>query len=50
MLARAVPILAAFLLALAAPAFAIPRPGDPAPPFSLKSADGKTISSAMVRG
>lgn len=50
MLARAVPVLAAWLLALTAPALAIPRPGDPAPPFSLKSADGKTISNATVRG
>jgi len=49
-LGRAVPALAALLLALAAPALAIPRPGDPAPAFSLTSATGKTVSSATLRG
>lgn len=48
--ARTAPVLAAFLLALAAPAMAIPRPGDAAPPFNLKSDDGKTISNATLRG
>jgi thiol-disulfide isomerase/thioredoxin len=50
MFARALPILAAWLLVLAAPALAIPRPGDSAPPFSLKSDDGKAISNATLRG
>lgn len=48
--ARTAPVLAAFLLALAAPALAVPRPGDAAPPFNLKSDDGKTISNATLRG
>jgi thiol-disulfide isomerase/thioredoxin len=50
MLARAVPFLAAAMLAFAAPALAIPRPGDAAPPFSLTTADGKTISNTMLHG
>jgi cytochrome c biogenesis protein CcmG/thiol:disulfide interchange protein DsbE len=50
MLARAVPVLAAAWLALAAPAQAIPRPGDAMPPFSLQAADGKTVSAATLRG
>ena len=49
-LVRAVPLLVAALLALAAPALAIPRPGDAAPPFTLSTADGKTIGTAMLRG
>ncbi|HEY5350180.1 MAG TPA: TlpA disulfide reductase family protein [Candidatus Lustribacter sp.] len=49
-LAPAVPLLVAALLALAAPALAVPRPGDVAPPFSLSTADGKTISNAALRG
>jgi cytochrome c biogenesis protein CcmG/thiol:disulfide interchange protein DsbE len=47
---RAVPLLVAALLASAAPALAIPRPGDAAPPFSLSTADAKTISMATLRG
>jgi cytochrome c biogenesis protein CcmG/thiol:disulfide interchange protein DsbE len=42
-------VLAALLLA-AAPAAAIPRPGDPAPAFTLMTAAGKTIGSAALRG
>jgi cytochrome c biogenesis protein CcmG/thiol:disulfide interchange protein DsbE len=38
------------LLVATAPALAIPRPGDPAPAFSLATADGKTIGSAALRG
>ena len=49
MLARALPFLAAAVLALGAPALAIPRPGDAAPPFSLTTSDGKTISNATLR-
>ncbi len=49
-LLRAVPILAAALLVLAAPAMAIPRPGDAMPSFTLKTADGKTVTSATLRG
>lgn len=49
-LVRAVPLLAAALLALAAPALAIPRPGDAAPPFSLSTADAKTVSNATLHG
>ncbi len=50
MLVRAVPLMLAAVLALAAPALAIPRPGDTAPPFTLATADGKTIGSAALRG
>ena len=51
MLARAAPFLAAAVLALAAPALAIPRPGDVAPPFALTTADGKkTITNVTLRG
>lgn len=49
-LAGIVPVLVAGLLALAPPALAIPRPGDAAPPFSLATADGKTIDNAALRG
>ena len=49
MLARALPFLAAAVLALGAPALALPRPGDAAPPFSLTTSDGKTISNATLR-
>ncbi len=42
-------LLAAFLAA-AAPAAAIPRPGDPAPAFRLTTADGKTITNESFRG
>jgi thiol-disulfide isomerase/thioredoxin len=48
MLARALPFLAAALLTLAAPALAIPRPGDVAPAFSLTTADGKPISNVTM--
>jgi peroxiredoxin len=47
---RAVVFLTAAVLALAAPALAIPRPGDVAPPFALTTADGKTITNATLRG
>jgi cytochrome c biogenesis protein CcmG/thiol:disulfide interchange protein DsbE len=47
---RAGAFLVAALLALAAPALAIPRPGDAAPPFTLTTADGKTISNATLHG
>jgi thiol-disulfide isomerase/thioredoxin len=49
-IARAVPFVAAAVLALGAPALAIPRPGDAAPPFALSTADGKTISAASLKG
>jgi cytochrome c biogenesis protein CcmG/thiol:disulfide interchange protein DsbE len=42
--------LVAAVLALAAPALAIPRPGDVAPPFTLTTADGKTISTTSLHG
>jgi peroxiredoxin len=46
---RLVTLLA--LLALsAAPALAIPRPGDPAPPLALAAADGKPIALEALRG
>jgi len=46
------PALLAFVLVLAAaaPALAIPRPGDPAPPFTLATAGGGTLRSAALRG
>ena len=47
---RTVPLMLAAVLVLAAPALAIPRPGDVAPPFTLATADGKTIANASVRG
>jgi cytochrome c biogenesis protein CcmG, thiol:disulfide interchange protein DsbE len=50
MLVRTLPVLAAALLALGAPALAIPRPGDAAPPFSLATADGKTVTNVVMRG
>jgi len=50
MLPRAAALLTAALLALAAPALAIPRPGDAAPPLRLSTAGGKTITDAMLRG
>jgi thiol-disulfide isomerase/thioredoxin len=43
-------LLVAAVLALAAPALAIPRPGDAAPPFTLTSDVGKTISNATLAG
>jgi thiol-disulfide isomerase/thioredoxin len=48
--ARAVLVLIAALLALAAPALAIPRPGDAAPPFALTTADGKPITNVVMHG
>ena len=42
--------LLAALVAATAPALAIPRPGDPAPPFRLATADGKTVDNATIRG
>ena len=50
MVVRFVPFLLATVLLLAAPALAIPRPGEAAPPFTLSTADGKTIGNAGVRG
>jgi thiol-disulfide isomerase/thioredoxin len=49
-LVRVLPLLVAAVLALAAPALAIPRPGDAAPPFTLTSDVGKTISNATLAG
>jgi cytochrome c biogenesis protein CcmG/thiol:disulfide interchange protein DsbE len=42
-------LLAAFVAA-AAPALAVPRPGEPAPAFHLTTADGKTIANDTFRG
>jgi cytochrome c biogenesis protein CcmG/thiol:disulfide interchange protein DsbE len=50
MLVRAVPFIAAVLLAVASPALAIPRTGDAAPPFSLATSDGKTVANGSLRG
>jgi cytochrome c biogenesis protein CcmG/thiol:disulfide interchange protein DsbE len=50
MLVRAVPFIAAILLAVASPALAIPRTGDAAPPFSLATSDGKTVANGSLRG
>src|SRR5580692_3620636 len=50
MFVRTVPFVVAALVALAAPALAIPRPGDVAPPFSLSTADAKTVSNATLHG
>jgi cytochrome c biogenesis protein CcmG/thiol:disulfide interchange protein DsbE len=50
MLVRTVAFLAAGVLALTAPALAIPRPGDVAAPFALTTADGKTITNATLHG
>jgi thiol-disulfide isomerase/thioredoxin len=47
---RVLPLLVAAVLALAAPALAIPRPGDAAPPFTLTSDEGKAISNATLAG
>jgi thiol-disulfide isomerase/thioredoxin len=49
-LVRVLPLLVAAVLALAAPALAIPRPGDAAPPFTLTSDVGKTISNETLAG
>jgi cytochrome c biogenesis protein CcmG/thiol:disulfide interchange protein DsbE len=49
-IARTLPFVAAAVLAVSAPALAIPRPGDAAPPFALTTADGKTISAAALKG
>ena len=50
MLVRAIPFIAAALLAFAAPALAVPRTGDAAPPFVLHTTDGKTVANAQFRG
>ena len=50
MFARTVPLLVAAVLALAAPALAIPRPGDAAPPLRLSTDEGKPIGDATLRG
>jgi cytochrome c biogenesis protein CcmG/thiol:disulfide interchange protein DsbE len=47
---RAGALLAAAVLAASAPALAIPRPGDAAPPFQLSTDDGKSVSAASLRG
>jgi cytochrome c biogenesis protein CcmG/thiol:disulfide interchange protein DsbE len=49
-LARTVALIAAAVLALAAPALAIPRAGEAAPPFTLGTADGKSIAVAGLKG
>ena len=46
---RTLALVAAFLIP-AAPALAIPRPGDAAPPLALTSADGKPVALASLRG
>jgi cytochrome c biogenesis protein CcmG/thiol:disulfide interchange protein DsbE len=50
MIARAVPFIAAALLAVASPALAIPRSGDAMPPFTLATDDGKSVGNAALRG
>ena len=50
MIARALPLVVAALLAAAAPALAIPRPGDTMPPFMLSTSDGKSVGSTTLRG
>ena len=42
--------LAGLVLALGSPALAVPRPGDAAPPFSLATTDGRTLSPAALKG
>lgn len=42
--------LLALLALTAAPALAIPRPGDPAPPLALAGADGRPVALAALRG
>jgi thiol-disulfide isomerase/thioredoxin len=42
--------VAAAVLLCTAPALAIPRPGEPAPAFTLATADGKTIGNAALHG
>lgn len=49
-LVRTAPLLVAALLALAAPALAIPRSGDAAPPLRLSTSDAKTVSTATLHG
>lgn len=49
-IARAVSFGVAAVLAVVAPALAVPGPGDVAPPFSLSTADGKTIAIAALKG
>jgi peroxiredoxin Q/BCP len=41
---RSLALTALLLLASAAPAFAAPKVGDPAPEFSLSGSDGKTYT------
>jgi cytochrome c biogenesis protein CcmG/thiol:disulfide interchange protein DsbE len=46
-------VLAATLMAACSiplAALAVPRPGQPAPPFSLPTVDGKTLTLASLRG
>ena len=50
LISRAVPAVAAALLAMASPALAIPRPGDAAPPFSLATDTAASVSNATLRG
>lgn len=47
---RLAPVVVAAFALLAAPALAVPRPGDPAPPFTLAGTDGKPLSLASLRG
>lgn len=47
---RPQPVLALYLLTATALFAAGSRVGDPAPEFTLKSLDGKTISSDQLRG
>lgn len=49
-LARTIPAVAVLLIALAAPALAIPRPGDAAPPLRLTAVGGTTVTNAALRG
>jgi cytochrome c biogenesis protein CcmG/thiol:disulfide interchange protein DsbE len=50
MIARSLSFAAAAVLAVAAPALAIPRAGDAAPPLSLETSEGKTVATAQMRG
>ncbi len=49
-IALAATLLALAVLGVARPALAIPRPGDAAPPFSLATVSGKTITPATFKG
>ena len=44
-MSRAVPAIAAALLAMVSPALAIPRPGDAAPPFSLVTDTAASVNA-----